>query len=179
MIEVTDRTGKRRRVDLDDPLNADKVVRAGERFTLPMMLCDAAGGLFFRDDIGDADPYAVMDADRQRVADARQEAIDKKCSAWRGGDGHQPPGPVVDATRNVASYDGDPLAPADGRYAIDDAGRQRVLDARQEFIDRTCNAWRGGGNEPLPLADAPDRDARQAAYDAHLHHLQNAWPGGR
>jgi hypothetical protein len=178
IIEVTGRDGRKRKVDLDDPFHADEVARDGDRFQLPMMLCDTAGGLFFRDDAGDSDPYAISDADRQRCVDARQEMIVRVSNAWRDA-GHGPPEPAANATRNVASYDGDPFAATDGRYAISDADRQRVIDARQEFIDRTCNAWQGNQPRVLPLADSPDQDARQAAYDAHVHHLQNAWRGAR
>jgi hypothetical protein len=125
IIEITDRDGRKRRVDMDDPSN---VIRSGDKITIGMMLRDAASGaLFMRDAAYDpANPYALSDADLKRVDDAREERIRRTSDAWRG-EGHGEPEQPVEAA--IA-------------FTVTDEDYQRAEAARQQRIQRTSDAWR-------------------------------------
>ncbi len=111
LCEIVGRDGRRRTVDLDDPMN--EPLRDGERLHVPTMFADTAGDLFI------SSPDAADD------------------------------------------------------FTVTDADRRRVIDARNEYIDRLTTAWRGGPSRPLPIADGAD------PYEAYVHRLQNAWRGER
>ena len=55
-----------------------------------------------------------------------------------------------------------------GDAELQDA-RRRAAEARQEYIARICDAWRGPGNPPPPLRDG------QSPRDQYIARIKNAW----
>ena len=82
----------------------------------------------------------------------------------RDANGVPPSRPALYDTRNRR-----PRFAVLGDAELQDA-RRRAAEARQEYIARICDAWRGPGNPPPP----PLRDG-QSPRDQYIARIKNAW----
>ena len=92
LCEIVNRDGRRRTIDLDDPMN--EPLRDGERLHVPTMFADTAGELL--------DDFTITDADRQRAFDARNEFIERLTAAWQGSQSRSRP--ITDGSDPYGAY---------------------------------------------------------------------------
>ena len=91
----------------------------------------------------------------------------------RDGEGFTFPVLLMDGTSRIEFTDGlgRPAGRAPG-YCIPAVDGGERAAARDEYVARLADAWRGERVQTTPGADT-----RQAAYDARSDYLENAWRG--
>jgi hypothetical protein len=89
-----------------------------------------------------------------------------------------PPPPATPRSAEPTYYTADG-APFDGglnkpgpRYASDASLQDRREVARGDYVQRTCDAWRGGGDAPGDVGDAA------AEYANYVARMERAWERG-